>query len=900
MNKLKTIILLSAVLLLGCKSEDLELTKGDNPQAETQTGSNKADVKKGVIRVKLTREVGDKLEVTGTSGQLRSGQSGIDAYLHELGAKTMTRVFPYAGKYEERTRREGLHLWYDITFDDSLPVTRAATDARKIPGIDIIEEVYEIMRPPYQLVMDPSSETRTGDGSTFTDPFLGRQWHYRNTGATPKSVAGADINLFKAWEIETGKPNVIVSVVDGGIDVTHEDITANMHINTAELNGTPDVDDDKNGFVDDIYGYNFVTKRGTVTADDHGTHVAGTVAARNNNGIGVCGVAGGNGDAKSGIRLLSCQIFEEKKNGDSAGAIKYGADNGAVISQNSWGYTYPGPGTIPGSIKAAIDYFIKYAGCDNAGNQLPNSPMKGGVVIFAAGNNNKYYNAYPAAYNATVSVSAMAPNWKKAWYSNYGEWVSIMAPGGDEFFPQGMVYSTVPGNKYAYMQGTSMACPHVSGIAALVVSKFGRQGFTNEELKKRIVTALRPMDIDAQNPDYKGLLGAGYIDAAKALATNQNKKPNNITNVAVQEDFTWLQLNWKAVSDADDETATVYRLYYSKSTLTASNYKNAEFKENIKGVSYKAGQDITFKLSELDMDTNYSFAMVAEDCWGLQSDPIIFSGKTKKNNPPILTRTGDEKVLITGTETADVKIVVKEPEGQDWTYTVTGNKTGVTVIKENDGIRLKFRALAPVGKYKLTVRVADIFNAEATVEVPFEVYENHPPKLLKEFGKLFIPVNKGDYTLNLAEYFEDEDGHAITYTVRSSNPSVSGATIKDGKLSFNPARMGLTTIEIAATDSQEAVTRANFQIQVVKDELVYIMYPVPVKTVLNVRLNDEVQKAVVTIRTTTGAQVYRKDVTASNSEQRLLQLDLSKLAGGSYILYAEANGKTYKQSFVKQ
>lgn len=143
---------------------------------------------------------------------------------------------------------------------------------------------------------------------------------------------------------------------------------------------------------------------------------------------------------------MSCQIFEGANgSGQGAGATVYGANNGAVISQNSWGYDYPGPGNIPASIREAIDYFIKYAGCDNDGKQLPNSPMKGGVVIYAAGNDDKDYLSYPSAYPPVISVSAMAPNWEKAWYTNRGDWVDIMAPGGDEYFTNGMVYSTVTG-----------------------------------------------------------------------------------------------------------------------------------------------------------------------------------------------------------------------------------------------------------------------------------------------------------------------------------------------------------------------------------------------------------------------------------------------------------------------
>lgn len=179
------------------------------------------------------------------------------------------------------------------------------------------------------------------------------QWHYKNFGITPRSVEGADINLFEAWKQTTGSPNVIVSIVDGGIDGSHEDLKDNLWINEGEIPGNG-IDDDGNGFIDDVYGYNFVSDKGEITLDEagHGTHVAGTVAARNNNGIGVSGVAGGDGTPNSGARLMSCQIFEGANgSGQGAGATVYGANNGAVISQNSWGYDYPGPGNIPASIR---------------------------------------------------------------------------------------------------------------------------------------------------------------------------------------------------------------------------------------------------------------------------------------------------------------------------------------------------------------------------------------------------------------------------------------------------------------------------------------------------------------------------------------------------------------------
>lgn len=900
MKNFKFLLVLSAILLFSCKADEIELNKPDTqPETETISQDNPMVIK-GVVRVKLSSEVGDNFSVTRSAeGELRSGSNNIDAYLKELGATEMHRVFPYAGKFEERTRKEGLHLWYDINFDETRSVTRAASDAKNIPGIDIVEEVYRPSLPQVKYYPALDVTTRAAAGP-FNDPRTSDQWHYNNTGAISKSKVGADINLFKAWEKETGKPSVIVSIVDEGIDPTHEDLIDNLWINQAELNGEVGKDDDGNGYIDDIHGYNFVTNNGKVESGDigHGTHVAGTVAARNNNGIGVAGIAGGDGTSGSGARLMSCQVFRNRReSGNFPAAIKYGADNGAVISQNSWGYDYPGPGSISSSMKAAIDYFIKYAGCDNDGEQLPNSPMKGGVVIFAAGNDGKDYLAFPGAYEPTIAVSSMSPSWEKAYYTNRGAWVDIMAPGGDEYYGnRGTVLSTMPeklvASKYGYMQGTSMACPHVSGIAALVVSKFGGQGFSNKDLEKRLLTSLKPKVINAENPGFEGRLGRGYIDAAKTLAVNENKKPGNITAVTVKEDYTSLELTWKAVADADDGTADIYRITMQPKGETFSN------EIDVLGGVYKPGENIIHTIENLPLDTQYDMTITAIDRWGLKSETYKFSAKTKKNNPPVLTATGNENIRIAENETAQVKIKVVEPDGQNWTYKVTGQQQGVSVRKQGDNIIVDIHVIAPVGKYTTKISVADIFDATASLEIPFEIYQNHPPKLTKEFKPLFIPLGKTDRKIDLTEYFTDEDGHTLNFTAKSSDASVLGVSLNGSVVTFNPQSTNPAIVNVSATDKFDTRATGSIQVYVVRDELVYIVYPIPASKVLHVRLSDEVSSASISVLSSIGQKVLSQNVTVSD-DNRMVDLDISKLAGGSYMLHVEANGKTYKKSFVK-
>ncbi|MBU3807677.1 MAG: S8 family serine peptidase, partial [Candidatus Phocaeicola faecipullorum] len=404
----------------------------------------------GKVRLLLTEDLASRLELmTDSAGVLLgSGVKSVDDAAVSLGVVRMERTFPYAGKFEPRTRKEGLHLWYDVYFDETVPLTRAGEEFSSIPGVSTVEYRPKVVRVVGTMVpgtLTSSPELLSGRTSeaadVFNDPMLEEQWHYYNDGSLSGSVAGADINILPMWERGfVGNSDVIVSVVDGGIDYTHEDLADNMWVN-------PEMSDP-----DESHGYNFVRNNYRLTADDHGTHVAGTISAVNNNGIGVCGVAGGDkANGIPGVRLMSCQIFEGMTGGDGVAAIKWGADHGAVISQNSWGYELGYIRGTPESDKAAIDYFVKYAGFDENGNQT--GPMAGGIVIFAAGNDATNVG-YPGDYENCMAVSAIAADYEDAYYTNYGDWVDIAAPGGDEF-KNHFVISTVSGNQYAGYQGTS-------------------------------------------------------------------------------------------------------------------------------------------------------------------------------------------------------------------------------------------------------------------------------------------------------------------------------------------------------------------------------------------------------------------------------------------------------------
>ncbi len=486
------------------------------------------------------------------SGETVSGNAEVDRILMSVGSVSFERLFPQCGRFEERTKKEGMDRWFIAKYDETVPVADVAEMLSGCDGVEVIEYSIPTEASSYSKASLPETENEVAETrsskSARNIPFpfnesvrsQRMQWHYNNPGNVyaNSTVAGADADVYAAWQLCTGNPDVIVAVIDQGVKYDHEDLAANMWVNKGEIPGNG-IDDDGNGYIDDVYGFNFTDNKGQLTfsADNmHGTHVAGTIAAVNNNGIGVNGIAGGSGK-NDGVRIMSCETLGASESGNSGGglgaqvrAIKYAADNGAVICQNSWGYTSGALSRTDwtkgnySALADAIRYFVKYAGLDENGEQ--EGPMAGGIVIFAAGNDSSGELCYPASDEAVVSVAATSWLGTPSYYTNYGKWVSLSAPGGDLTLNStyGGVYSTSIGENgesaYEGINGTSMACPHVSGACALAVSWYygteKKKGLTCDMLKEALLSSVTPVDPFCEAP-YFGNMGAGSLDTYQLL-----------------------------------------------------------------------------------------------------------------------------------------------------------------------------------------------------------------------------------------------------------------------------------------------------------------------------------------------------------------------------------------------
>lgn len=676
MKRFFYLLLLTAVAAsASCTREPA--VEGSVPDRGGNADADNALIAKGWVRIRLSPEASPLRVGSFTRGEAESGNPDLDRIAASLGATEIRKVFPLDPRFAERHRKYGLHLWYDVRFDEEVPVSRAQTQFTDIPGVEYVQPIYMIeavSEADYPLPSEMSAES-SWEGNKrempFNDPGLPMQWNYDNDGTLPQSKEGADINIFEVWRRGiAGDPSVIVAVMDSGVEFTHEDLAANMWVNEAELNGNPEKDDDNNGYEDDVHGYDFYFRTSVITPGDHGTHVAGTVAAVNNNGIGVCGVAGGTGKG-DGVRIMTCAIYDNKGYGmPGPNAYIYAADNGAVISQNSWDYPTPdygGPTKTPEDMLTAFQYFIDNAGIGPNGEQT--GPMKGGVIIFAAGNSFSPVLKLPSNDPRVLAVTAMSPNYKKAAYSNYNPAAALCAPGGagsDEvgdqgvkFAIEGKVYSLDLNNSYKYMSGTSMACPHVSGVAALIVSHYGvgQEGFTNKDLRERLLRSYRSIDIYQLSQEMATALGAGLLDASLIGLEDPGvapETPESVTPVGTKEG----RLTAYVVVPADGNgmgIASMRMKYAKEGTPDGSPL----WVEEVLPCRISVGEAFEYEVDNLEDATTYVFQASAIDRFGNESGTAEGSGRTIDhiNRPPVASQPMSRLTLPQGSGTEESDFV---------------------------------------------------------------------------------------------------------------------------------------------------------------------------------------------------------------------------------------------------
>ena len=867
---------------LSCVAEQVENTVPSEPAAPVQAVlSEEFDPtpfsEPGIAIVLFDQEMTDRIEAARNVETLktRAGDE-LSALLDEMGVSHLERLFPYAGEYEKRTRREGLHRWYVVEYDQNVSVTRAGNVLREIPGVQEVE---------------PSLKTKPL-AFTPNDTYWSRLWGLYNS-----TYKGYDVNCVPVWEEFTmGNPNVVVGVVDGGLQLNHPDLQANIA---------------SSGH------YNYVNSNATITAHDHGTHVGGTISAVGNNRQGVIGVAGGNSSAgKPGVKLLSLQVFETR-DGKSysarsfATAIKEGADKGAIISQNSWGnnFDFDDNGEIEGQeleyaiyyhqhpqrdFVQAVDYFNKYAGCDNNGNQLSSSPMKGGVVIFAAGNDHIQYSS-PGSYDACISVGAISQNGARAYFSNWGDWVDICAPGYS-------IISTVPGNNYAQMSGTSMACPHVSGVAALIVSHFGGRGFTADELKARLLNGAKKINASSgANPigPLVNAYGSFMVQADQAVPSSIGYYTSTAVGHNIRLDFTSNgAYGYMAYASTSESSIRATRPEAPGSgVITATN---------IVATTENSGQPMSITLSGLTQDTQYYVAVAAFN-YNREYSPMsaVQSIRTMPNAKPQITVQSDNMVYR-HYQMVDLPFIISDPDGDEVevTFTTTGR---AQLVQEQDLWRFKLMCplvLSTGRAYTAQVTATDELGASATKSFNYTVLANVAPVLSKPLESVsFAGAESEPIVVDLKEFFTDEDGEPLTFRVSVDKNGIADLDLDEetgSLLTVKPLSTGQTNVSISAADGDGAIARGSFKLSVrSSDSPVSIGEGSVISgNSLTVVPGPEAAETSVRILTMAGAVVYQGSKVCSASDPFVL--DVSKLAPGIYRVEITYLGQTTVQTIVRK
>jgi subtilisin family serine protease len=364
------------------------------------------------------------------------------------------------------------------------------TFVASVPAADRARALAELGRDPRVRFAEPDATYRVD--TLPNDPSFGQLWGLNNTGQAVKTSAGtadADIDAPEAWSTTTGSSSVVAAVIDSGVDWHHPDLAANIWTNPGESCpgcANDGIDNDGNGYVDDVHGWDFVNDDNDPFDDNgHGTHVAGTIGASGNNGVGVAGV-------NWNVKIMPLKFIGANGEGtadDAVRAILYATRMGAMVSNNSWGGE---------EFSQALE------------DAIADADSHGVLFVAAAGNSAKNTDTtpdYPSGFDVpnVLTVGATDQNDVRAWFSNYGKrTVDLAAPGTN-------IYSTWPGAGYRFLDGTSMAAPHATGVVALAKAAF--PSASGIGLKTLLLRTVDP------NASFAGLSATGGRLNARSAVT---------------------------------------------------------------------------------------------------------------------------------------------------------------------------------------------------------------------------------------------------------------------------------------------------------------------------------------------------------------------------------------------
>jgi subtilisin family serine protease/Tol biopolymer transport system component len=521
-----------------------------------------------------------------------TGIKSIDKLNKKYRVKKQERIFRSIGKKSKNRfgrllKVKGqLENIYKLSLPKKAKIEFVVKDYKKDPNVEYAEPNFIV-------------ETTA---TTPNDPYYSSQWHLNNTGQNVNGTIGApdsDIDAPEGWDIAKGNDQVVIAILDTGIDYEHEDLNERIWTNSGEIPGNG-IDDDKNGYVDDYRGYDFIGHDSYYPSYDndpfddrgHGTFVSGLAGAESNNGQGVTGV-----DWQA--KLLAVKVMDSKGSGSSyslAKGIHYAVDNGARVINMSLGAN----GSVPQTVKYALDY----------------AELNGVISVAAAGNSNSAVG-WPANYDPVIAVGATDQNDDRTWWSSYGTKLDVVAPGknmtstditGTGGYSEGN-YSSGP-------SGTSFSTPLVSGLVSLIFDS--DSNLSNNEVRNAIFNYTD----DKGDPGYDYYYGYGRINLEKSLSRPQLPPDTQGPKVTITNP-----------SDGANVCGNVY-IYATVDDRSTGNSNILEVKYSIDG-----GDFILINALDGNYDSPAEGANFLLDTTTLSNDShtITILGKDANNNLTIVT-----------------------------------------------------------------------------------------------------------------------------------------------------------------------------------------------------------------------------------------------------------------------
>ena len=447
-----------------------------------------------------------------------------------------------------------------------------------------------------------------------------------------------------------------------------------------------------------------------------------------------------------------------------------------------------------------------------------------------------------------------------------------------------------------------MACPHVSGIAALIVSQFGGPGFTPEKLLAHLYQGTR--DIDVYNPEYAGRLGIGAADAYLALAEDQGIAPQAVDTLYCGNTSGVVEVTWQISADEDDGKPFQYLVCWSEDPL--GQLDPGRLPEGVASVRVtvpragQVGDTMACRLTAIRGETRYYVGIVAIDPWGHYSGTTTVSFVSPHNEPPMITSEYEEQALtLKYNQTGEIVFWISDPENQEFNYELEDENHLAAATQLNDRITVKIRNYGfQAGTYRLCLKVTDSGGAMASKEFTVVLEPNESPRLQSPFENVWFGSLQEVRTVSLAAHFTDEGPGGLSYAYEY-DPAYLTLTSGQGEFRLKPLKFGLSQVKITATDAEGLAGETDFLVMTHDYRQEVTFYPNPVMDKLNVRMGREVEGTIYLTFSTLDGQLVKK-VNAPIGPFAPAEVDLSGLKKGTYVVQLKYLQETYTRTLIKQ